>query len=201
VQLRVVRVPVQQQVHQARLAQQPVEVVGVTQVLVVPDRAAHRVVVHGGQPEPAPGPVASEPISEPPQLVLSDPPVVVSVAVALRHGGVQSRHHHSQVRHLEQRPRFVRSERGGFHAVVEVLEGRDELPPLGPVRRDRFGPVALLLGEVRRAGLPVDVVVARHEGDVPPGDLGRLRERRQELGNLPELAPQPPLGQVARDDQ
>jgi hypothetical protein len=108
VQPPVMSVPVQEQVHQPALPEPLVKVVGVAQVLLIDDRAAHRVVVHRPQPQPAPIPVSGQALGEPAQLLLPDPAIVVSVAVAHDHGGVQAGHHHREVGHLEQRPRLVR---------------------------------------------------------------------------------------------
>ena len=115
----VMGVTVQQQVDRARpasgvardvMAEDPVQVVGVPQVLVVGDRAPDGVVVDRRQHQPAGVAVGTQLRGEPGQLGLADVAVVVTVAVALRHRGVQARDHHPQVGHLEQGPRPLRGE-------------------------------------------------------------------------------------------
>ncbi len=169
VQPPVVGVPVQQQVDQAGLPEQLVEVVGVGQVLVVGDRLAHRVVVHGGESQPALIPVPGEPIGEPAQLMLPDPAVVVRVTVALGHGGVQPGDDHREIGHLEQRPGLVRGEAHPVNALVESLECGGEVFPFRPVRCHRLALIRFLPQEVGLAGVAVDVVIAGYQGHVPAG--------------------------------
>lgn len=124
---------------------------------------------------------------------------MVTVKVALGHGGVQPGHHHREIGHLEQRPRFVRGEAHPVDTLVVLLERGGEVLPFRPVRRHGLALVRLFAQEVGCAGRSIDVVVARHDGHVPPGQLHRLGRCGQEVRHLVELAPQVPLGQVAGD--
>ncbi len=190
---------VQQQVRQIGPPEPPVEIIGVLQVLVAGDRSEHRIVVHRRQAQPTPVPVFGQPIGEPAQLALSDPTVVISVAVALGHGGVQPGHHHREIGHLEQRPRLVRGEAHPLDSLVELLERGGEVLPFRPVRCHRLALICFLTLEVGLAGFEVDVVVAGHDSHPPVGQVHRLGQRGEEPPYLVELAAQAPGGQVTGD--
>ena len=179
-------VAMQQQVDRARtitrvagggVADDPVQVVGVAEVLVVVHRAPHRVVVDRAEHQPAVLPVRPEPLGEPRQLRLPDPAIVVGVLVALGHGRVQAGHDQLQIGNLEQGPRLswhelrtdIAFQAGCVVRRVEPVKHIRVVLPFRPVRRLRLSFVAFLGGEVRRAHRPVDVMVSRDHRHPVPG--------------------------------
>ncbi len=196
----VVRVPVEEDVDQGRLAEHLVELVAVAQVLVVELGAANDVVMDRRQAEPAVVAVPRQVAGEPAELGLADPAVVIIGLVTLGHGRVEAGYDHLQVGHLEQRPGLVWREAGGRRVAVELGEHRRELLPFRPVRRRGQLLGGSLGGEVTLAGRPVHVVVARHDRDMASGQSGGVGQLGQELQYLAEFAGHALLGQIAGDD-
>ncbi len=96
--LAVVGVAVQQQV-QVR-AEDAVQVVGVTQVLVIRGGAPDRVVMHRADPQPAVPLVAAQRLGDSPELVFPEPAVVLFVCFG--HRRVQPGHDNLVVGDLDQ---------------------------------------------------------------------------------------------------
>jgi hypothetical protein len=155
-------------------------------------------VVHHRHAQPAPYLVLAHPAGEPFELFPATPSVVVAVAVAVGHGRVQDGNHHRQRRDLDQRPRPLGSELDPADAVVEGVAHRHEVPPLWPVRPQRFAPVALLGAEVPLARLAVHVVLAGHDDHPVAGQRHQGGQLDQERQRPVKLVRHALLGQVAR---
>jgi hypothetical protein len=196
VQRRVIRVPVEDQVKQPLVPEDPVQVTGLAQARFGGKRASRDIVMERPEPEPPVFPPLGEPGREPAELPCADLPVVISLAVAVGHPGVQPGHHHGQVLHLEQCPWLVRRERDAAGVRVEVAERVRVMLPLRPVRRGGLTARALFLQEVGLAGQPVHVMVARHDRYVLSRYLRLLGQRPDERGGLRELHRQRVLGEV-----
>jgi hypothetical protein len=197
VPLGVVGVAVQEEVQPR--GQDLLQVGGVAQVLVVGHRAPDDVVVQHPDPQPAALLERAQALGEPAELPLPDPAMVVAVAVALGHGGVQPGDHQPQLGQLEQGPRLVDVEADGLLALVEAVEHGCEQLPLGPEGHLGLLLVGFALEEVGLAGGAADVVVAGDDQHPAPGQPQGLAERLQERPHLLELARPGPLGQVAGD--
>ncbi len=115
-------------------AEEAVQVVGVTQVLVIRGGAPDGVVVHGADPQPAIPLVAAQRLGEGTELVFPEPAVVLLVGFG--HRRVQPGHDDFVAGDLDQRPFLADGEPDRGIGAVEPPQQGVEKFPLRPVRRE-----------------------------------------------------------------
>jgi hypothetical protein len=189
---------VQQKVE--RSTEVAAEVVGIVQGLVVARHAALVVVMDHAQPKPALLLVVPQVFREPAQLLLAEVAVVVLIAVALGHRGVQAGDHELEVVVSVQAPRLVGGEFYARSVPVKSPKHLLEVFPLWPVRPGRFFVVGLAFHEVGRKGIAVDVMVAGDDHHPLAREFQDLGQPGEEVEDIFELLFLSPLGEVTGRD-